>query len=52
MTAIRRIERHRAFQIIVSGGIVGSLLLAWADPAYSLHSTMASALASLIWLWE
>ena len=46
------VERHRAFQIIIMAGIVGSFALILIDPTYSIHSAVANTFASLLWLWE
>ncbi len=52
LPTIRHLERHRKFQIIISCGIIGSAIIAWVDPAYSMHSLVTSSASSLLWLWE
>lgn len=52
MIAHLKIQRHRAYQIIISCGLIGSCVIALIDPAYAMHSVLASTVSSLLWLWE
>jgi len=52
LPSMRKLERHRKFQIIISVGIVGSAFIAFVDPVYSMHSLITSSASSLLWLWE
>lgn len=46
------VRRHRAFQITVTMGIIGTTAISIYNPALALEGAALNALTNLIWLWE
>ena len=45
-------KRHRAFQVIITGGSFGSFLVAILFPHAAVEAAVIGLVTNLIWVWE